>query len=141
MYSEDEAIGHWRYDNGVDGLVRTGDDFGLVGRMNRAVGEEGILEVGPRFDPPLRIKRDGDASWEAVDFDAGTGSASVQRRALGRVVQSLERCEPSILDAREALAATEIVFGVWESARRCGRVDFPLEIEGNPLADMIESGE
>ena len=45
------------------------------------------------------------------------------------------------LDADNALIATEIIFGAYESSRRRGRVDFPLEIEDNPLAAMVESGE
>ena len=34
-----------------------------------------------------------------------------------------------------------MIFGAWESARRRGRVEFPLDIEDNPLEAMVESGE
>jgi hypothetical protein len=39
------------------------------------------------------------------------------------------------------LQATELIFASWESARRRGRVDLPLEIEDNPLEDMVEAGQ
>jgi hypothetical protein len=45
------------------------------------------------------------------------------------------------LDASNALIATEIIFGAYESSRRRGRVDFPLTIEDNPLAAMVENGD
>jgi hypothetical protein len=38
--------------------------------------------------------------------------------------------------------ATEIIFGAYESSRKRGRVDFPLGAGvGNPLKEMVESGE
>jgi hypothetical protein len=44
------------------------------------------------------------------------------------------------LSARRALNATEIIFAIYESSRRRGRVDLPLTISDNPLAAMVEAG-
>lgn len=141
MYSEDASIGCWTYDNGVEGLVRTGDEFGLVDAYNRVVGTDGVIEIDPRWDRSLQVRRGSEAAWEEIDTDAGTSSPDAQRNALAAVVRALETGERSRLDAEIVLAASEVVFAIWESARRRGRVDLPLEIEGNPLAEMIETGE
>ncbi len=61
-------------------------------------------------------------------------------RAIADAVACLldgRRCQ---LEARNALIATEIIFGAYESSRRRGRVDFPLDIDDNPLASMVEDG-
>jgi hypothetical protein len=44
------------------------------------------------------------------------------------------------LGAKNALMSTELIFAAWESSRRRGRVDLPLDTEDNPLVQMIESG-
>lgn len=43
--------------------------------------------------------------------------------------------------AKNALKSTEIIFACWESARRRGMVELPLDIEDNPLVAMVESGD
>ena len=57
---------------------------------------------------------------------------SARERARGRA---------SELRAENALTATEIIFGCWESSRRHNCVDFPLSIEDNPLEAMVASGD
>ncbi|MEN6644848.1 MAG: gfo/Idh/MocA family oxidoreductase, partial [Armatimonadia bacterium] len=37
--------------------------------------------------------------------------------------------------------ATEQIFACWESVRRRGMVQMPLDIEDNPLVDMVEKGD
>jgi hypothetical protein len=46
------------------------------------------------------------------------------------------------MEVERCLPATALIFGAWESVRRRGRVDVPLEmdIEDNPLEDMVERG-
>jgi len=44
------------------------------------------------------------------------------------------------LSARRALNATEIIFACYESSRRRALVILPLDIEDNPLVEMIKSG-
>jgi len=100
-------------------------------------------------DDVLRIKRDSDDDWQYVDTDGeglhGFDSAEYGReyidRAIEDIVAALAEGTTSELDVDNALRATEIIFGVWESSREHGRVEFPLDIEDNPLDAMIESGE
>lgn len=147
-HNENQAIIQWEYENGVHGLGATGPGAGLVGAHNRLVGTDGEIEVAPGFataegaaGPALRIRRAGDEDWEAVDVgDEHAHGPDFIQRAIADVIECLDSDRESELRAANALQATEVIFGAWESARRRGRVDFPLEIDDNPLEAMVESG-
>lgn len=69
------------------------------------------------------------------------GYPSHVERAIASVVSAVRTGEESELTWRNAIRSTEIVFGAWESARRRGRVEFPLAIDDNPLQSMVEDGK
>jgi predicted dehydrogenase len=154
VHNENQTLATWQYENGVYGLAATGKGAGLVNCHNRLIGTEGTIEVGNGFptgetdEQVLRIKRDGDDEWEYVDCDGeglhgldsqDFGSVLIDR-AIADLVEAIRTGESSELAAENALKATEIIFGTWESSRRHGRVDFPLDIDDNPLTAMIEDG-
>ena len=154
-HNENQALASWRYENGVDALAATGTTgFGLVDCHHRLVGSEGTIEIGRGFLgegddwPSLRVKRDGEG-WENVDDDgdglhgfetAEYGDAFIDR-AIEDVIEALAAGRTSELDCRNAYRASEIIFGIWESSRRHGRVDLPLDIDDNPLDAMVDSGD
>jgi predicted dehydrogenase len=135
VHIEGQALGQWRYENGVYGLVSTGVGADAVGCHNRLVGTNGVVEIAFWEEDSLRVRRDGEG-WEAVDCEFGTPI----RDGLADALDALETGADPLLSARRALVGTELVYGIWESARRRGRVDLPLEIEDNPLRAMLESG-
>lgn len=164
-----QALSQWRYEDGTDGLARTGDSCADDECYLRLVGSRGTIEIGVEDGPPLRMRQDN-TGWQAMDANDETihGRASpgylgaAMRKLKGRfpglsaedrggdlfieraiddVVDSLGTNRESELSARRALQATELIFASWESARRRGRVDLPLEIEDNPLDEMIEAGQ
>ncbi|WP_224337612.1 Gfo/Idh/MocA family protein [Haloprofundus halobius] len=149
-HNENQAIVHWEYENGVHGIAAS-DSTGTGGPAdafrchNRLIGTEGTIEVGPESDdeseelPALRVRRGGE--WEPVETKDGLHGWEFIDRAIAENVRCLEAGETPELGAENALNATELIFSVWESARRRGRVDLPLDVDDNPLAAMIESGE
>ncbi|WP_436924406.1 Gfo/Idh/MocA family protein [Halosimplex amylolyticum] len=142
-HNENHAVVQWRYENGVTGLATTGVGAETVACHNRLIGSEGVIEVGPggvSASEPLRIRRDGEG-WESIACGEGVHGDDCIRRAIADVVAGVATGDPSELSARNALVGTELIFGAWESARRRGRVDFPLDIDDNPLESMVESGE
>ena len=155
VHNENQTIASWRYENGVYGLATTGVGAGLVNCHNRLVGTEGTIEIGHGFpvgeteDPVLRVKRSDDEEWEYIDCDGeglnGTNSRGISwvyvNRAIADVVEALNNDEQSEMSAQNVLKATEIIFGAWESSRRRGRVELPLDVEDNPLDAMIDTGE
>lgn len=163
-HNENQAIAQWRYEDGVSGLASTGEGSALSCEM-RLLGDEGIVEIGGS-DGPLRVLDDG--GWRTIDtgrdgvhgpratrVDAATeyvaervpflspervGPPTYIDRAIEDVVTALDAGRGSELAADNALQATELIFACWESVRRRGRVDLPLDIDDNPLESMVEDG-
>jgi predicted dehydrogenase len=147
-HNENQALVCWEYENGVTGLAGTdstgeGGPASVFGCHNRLVGTDGVIEVGPDGEdaPALRIRRNGDAEWETVPTEDGLHDWAFVDRAIAENLRCLRAGERPELGARNALNATELIFATWESARRRGRVDLPLEIDDNPLSAMVESGD
>ncbi len=161
LYQETEALARWRYEGGIDGFASTGE-CGFLDCHLRIVGTDGIIEVGSDGGPPLRI-RTNDSGWQHVDTgrdgiwragahpvdrvlgkmpavpDAFLGKPTYVERAIEEVVSAIDENRRPVIGADYALRSTEVIFACWESARRGGRVDLPLEIGDNPLEAMVES--
>jgi len=132
----------WKYKNGVFGLMGTGSAGGAIGAHNRLAGTEGVIEVGTADGVNLRIKRKGSSKWEVIDTQGdGLHGPGFIDRAIADIVEALLTGREPELSARKALNATEIIFACYESSRRRSLVRLPLDIEDNPLAQMIESGD
>ncbi len=148
-HNENQAVVLWEYENGVNGLGTSDSTDGrgpanAVGCHHRLTGTRGTIELGPSAEdeelPTLRIRRAGDEEWKAVETDDGLHSWEFIDRAIAENVRCLKAGEKPELGAENALNATELIFATWESARRRGRVDLPLNIDDNPLEAMVESG-
>jgi predicted dehydrogenase len=152
-HNENIAYAVWKYENGVFGQCLTGPPdaaAAVVGAYDKLIGTGGMIEVAPMVDesprPLLRIKRRGSAKWENVDTEGeGLHSRSddpfaYHKRSVAHAVECLANGMEPEHGAKNALGATEIIFACWESARRRGMVELPLDIEDNPLAQMVESG-
>ncbi len=139
---EGQAWASWEYDNGVMGMAASGPGASIIGATNRIVGTSGVIEVGVDNRLPLRIKRDGQTEWEAVDTRGESihGPGFIDR-AIADVIDALATGRECQLCARRALIATEIIFACWESSRRRGRVDLPLDVDDNALIAMIKAGQ
>jgi len=142
-HNENAALALWKYDNEVYGYTATGLGQDAVGAHQRLVGTEGVIEVGPTGEglPVLRVRRKGGAKWEALDC-AGEHchGPGYNERGVADVVSALKNGTTSELCAANALQATEIIFACWESSRRRGIVQLPLDVEDNPLEQMVASG-
>ncbi|GHO85919.1 Gfo/Idh/MocA family protein [Dictyobacter formicarum] len=140
---ENQAIATWRYRNGVFGLISTGPGAALVGADIRLLGTGGSIEIGKwEENRYLRVSSQGRHDWEYIDTGADNlhGPHYVER-AIANIVEAIVTDQTSELCARNALNATEIIFGIYESSRRRGRVDLPLTISDHPMYAMIESGD
>ncbi|WP_129113649.1 Gfo/Idh/MocA family protein [Halegenticoccus tardaugens] len=149
-HNENQAIVHWKYENGVHGIAAsdssgTGGPASAFACHNRLIGTKGVIEVGPQSDdenevlPPLRIRQDG-GDWASVETEDGLHGWEFIDRAIAENVRCLREDETPELCAENALNATELIFATWESSRCRGRVDLPLTIEDNPLRAMLDSG-
>ncbi len=168
MHNENQALVQWQYENGVHGLASTGEPS-LVDCHVRLVGTDGEIELGAADGSQLRMRRLDGSGWTTVGTkgDSVSGNQKSYLRegirrlddrlplpvtlpgfvpnhlelAIEDVVHSLDGGTESALSGRNALDATELIFAAWESSRRRGRVDLPLDIDDNPLETMVEEGE
>lgn len=127
------------YDNGVFAFLATGAGGKRpVGCFTRLMGTDGVIEVYPAGGPALRYRPAGEKEWIVPELGPDVDHI---REAIADAVACLQEGRKCQLDASNALIGTEIIFGAYESSRRRGRVDFPLDIEDNPLEAMVASGD
>lgn len=138
VYVEGQGLSYFRYKNGVHGIMVTGQETGW-GAENRLVGTEGVIEVGVSPEIPLRVWGKGQTDWQVIPVEDGIHSQIHFVRAIQDVVAALKEGREPELSARKALQATELIFATYESSRRRGRVDLPLDIEDSPLKTMLET--
>jgi UDP-N-acetylglucosamine 3-dehydrogenase len=135
VFIESQGISQFKYQNGVLGLLVTGQNT-RWGAENRLIGTEGIIEVGVSPEVAVRMRTDTGA-WENVPVDDGIHSNVHFSRALQDVADSLRAGREPELSARKALMTSELIFATYESSRRRGRVDMPLDVEDSPLWSMV----
>ncbi len=142
-HNENQQVVLIEYEGGLFGLIMTGaGDASPVGCVDRLIGTAGVIEVGVKDGPPLRYKSCGDREWIVPDT-AGESihGPGLHERAIADVIACMREGRDCQLHASRALIATEIIFGAYESSRRRARIEFPLDIEDNPLAAMVEAGQ
>jgi len=121
----------------LSGIAAIGEGASLVGVGLRLVGTDGVVELREGSGPD-RLRRDSNTEWERIDVDR---EGDLIADAIAHVVESFAAGEEPILGASEALVATELIFAIYESVRRRGRVDLPLKTEDNALESLIEKKE
>ncbi len=147
-HQENQIWAQWQYDDGVQAICSTGKGSALVGAAFVLRGTEGTIRIAAEDGPMLEVRHGADR--ETIDVDGenihNAGSEPDDRYGsffLTRVVDHLATCletgEEPVLSGRRGLNTAEILFGGYESVRKRGRVDFPLEITDNPLEAMVES--
>ena len=110
----------------------------MLGIANRLIGSEGIIEIGGRDAPPLRVV----SGTRQIDVDL---SGMVSQRDATTVsvldlVDAIKNGREPELSGRKALQATELIFATYESSRRRGKVELPLNVDDSALLSMLEDG-
>ena len=144
MYVEDKGIWHMGYQNGVEAIFLTGPDSKSRPGI-RLVGTKGVAEYHWE-QPSVRVLSDGQKEWETYEESNGGWDApsywevSWFDRSLAEVVNSYREGRKSMLDADVALKGHEMAYACYESVRRRGLVTLPVDIEDQPLEDLVASG-
>lgn len=134
MHAEEQGLGLWKYPGEIFGFASTGAGMDAVGTTtNRFLGTGGEIRGFGTYE----LKQDGDRSWTAIEAADESGQTAMMRD----LVSALRAGRRPAATGEVGLRATEIVFGIWESARRRARVELPLTIDDNPLAALVEAGE
>ena len=137
---ENQAICHYKWTNGVRGLLVTGYEAKLDCAV-RAVGTKGTLEVMWE-KPSLRVRTDTDTGWRIIESTEGIHGEIAIDRACADLVRALD--EPGykpLLTAEKAIRHTEVIYAAYESSRQRGRIDLPLQNDGSALLQMLDAGD
>ena len=136
---EGQGLSQFKFKNGVMGLLITG--VGAEGKLtNRLIGTDGMIEVGHSQEVPLRMWGKGQSEWTPAPVASGMHGMDYVEAGVLDLVDALKTGREPELSGRRALRATELIFATYESSRRRGRVDLPLEIEDSPLVAMVAAG-
>lgn len=133
---EGQGISYVQFANGVQGITRTG--MGAERLTQRLMGTEGIIELGASDDEVLRIRGVGDSGWRVIETSEGMHPDDCVPRGVIDLVDALKEGREPELSGDHALQATELIFSTYESSRRRGRVDLPLDVEDSPLQAMFD---
>lgn len=131
---EGQGLAHVKFRNDVRGTIVTGHQA-EIGAQHRLTGTDGQIELGD--DNIVRIWAKGQSDWETVPVPAGAHDMTAVGDGIADLIDALRSGREPELSGRHALAATELIFGTYESSRRRGRVDLPLTINDSPLMDLL----
>ena len=140
---EGQGLSYFQYRNGVQGMLITRADApGPWRAINRLIGGDGTIEVCLGDQSPLRMWGKGQSTWQEVEVPDIESSDLGDPIRLGilDLIDALKTGREPELSAHHALQATELIFATYESSRRRGRVDLPLEIDDSPLIAMLGAG-
>lgn len=71
-FSESQGISHFKYQNGVHGLLVTGYEAGLGGGYcSGLIGAKGVIEVMPSREIAWRMRGKGQSEWEVLETEGG----------------------------------------------------------------------
>lgn len=136
---ENQALCEFQFTDGVRAFLATGRDSHEP-VAHRLIGTEGVLEV--LWDAPfVRVMNASTNGWQTIEQSDNLHGPDGVERAIADVVDSLATGRESLLSAKNALRATEVIFAAYESSRRRGRVDLPLTQEDNAFITMLTEGQ
>ena len=147
-HQENQMWAQWRYDNGVYGVMATGEGASFVDSAFVLRGSDGTICIDTKDGSMLELRQDGaresiDVSNETMHGTNADGDRFGSRfhdRSISSIVDALDTGGESQLSGRTGLNTAEILFAGYESVRRRERVNLPLDINDNPLEEMVESG-
>ena len=147
---EGQGLSLFKWQNGVSGLMVTGqrelyqqgEPLKSIDCANRLIGSDGVIEVGVQDGPTLRLRNRGTGgAWQDIDVDGGLHGSDFHVAAVLDLVDALKTGREPELAGRRALQATELIFATYESSRRRGRIDLPLDIDDSPYMAMLNRAD
>lgn len=134
------GMAHFACQNGVRGtLVGGRGDEVENGVRVRLSGSKGQIEIGQQRGGQHQLRLLNEANgWQILPVPGEDTGDDPYPRVMADLVHCLENGATSILSARNALQATELIFGAYESARLGERVSLPLQgVSSHPLLSIL----
>ncbi|MBC8140700.1 MAG: Gfo/Idh/MocA family oxidoreductase [Armatimonadetes bacterium] len=140
---ETQGVAVIKFENGVYATLYVGEESQqIVDCAIRVHGKNGVLEI--LWNAPwLRYKTGEIGAWQLVpDAEVADGIHGDDANTAGvlDVVDALHTGRTPLCSVDNALPTTEIIFAAYESARRRGRVDMPLQTGDNAFTALLAEG-
>jgi len=135
--SESMFTGLVVYENDVRAYIQSKGPDRDMGTGVRIEGTKGLIEVGWNGQYGQAVRYD-DPSWQPPDLATDEDKAHVMKDVYRDTLDRLEDGAEPVLSYRKALRAAEIIFALYESARRRERVELPLEAPDAGMASLVE---
>ncbi len=134
---EGQGLCQVKFVNDVRGFMVTGHDSKL-GYQHRIVGTDGVVEIGATGWDAVRTWFKGQTQWTELAVTKLPDERNAVAMGVMDLIDSLRTGREPELSGDRALRATELIFATYESSRRRGRVDLPLDVDDSALLDMLE---
>ena len=129
---EHNAIGHWRFENGVYAMIAQGE-LAPSGYAFQLCGTAGIITVNAPEGQQLQvITKNG-------ELDVSLEEVNPKQAEIEELIAWLEEGTPHRSHGESGRATMEVLMAIMESSRLHRTIYLPLETEESPLELMIES--
>ena len=134
LHSEDFAIGYFKFENDVRGIIESGSDTAPGYHHIYCYGTEGEIELAAPGGPAIRFRNtESDGAW--VTPELPPESDPVQD-----LIAAIEEDREHRSSGYQGYATLELLMAIYESSRKRRRVHLPLEEMESPLTLMVEDG-
>jgi predicted dehydrogenase len=125
------------YENDVRAYIQSKGPDRDMGTGVRIEGTRGLIEVGWNGQTGQAVLYD-DPSWRPPDLATDEDKSHVMKDVYRDTLDRLEDGQEPLLSYKKAVRAAEIIFALYESARRRERIELPLEAPDAGLASLVE---
>jgi predicted dehydrogenase len=133
MFAEDMAIGRICYKNGVRATVELGE-FAPQAWQFHIFGTDGIIDVNVPGGPQLRLMSINTNGWITPEIKP----CDSREAEMIELIKAIEDGREHISSGQIGRNGLEIIMAAFESSRSRRLINLPLEIQDNPLEDMIK---
>ena len=134
LHSEDFAIGYFKFEDNVRGIIESGNDTAPGYHHIYCYGTEGEIELAAPGGPGIRYRNEETGGeWQTPELPQGITPVRDMIIAIeeGREHRSSGQC---------GYATLELLMAIYESSRKRQRVQLPMDEMESPLTLMIEDG-
>ena len=134
LHSEDFAIGYFKFEDNVRGIIESGNDTAPGYHHIYCYGTGGEIELAAPGGPGIRLRNaESNGEWVSPELPAGSNP-------VRDMIETVEEDREHRSSGYQGYATLELLMAIYESSRKRQRVRLPMEEMESPLTLMIEDG-
>ena len=134
LHSEDFAIGYFKFENDVRGIIESGSDTAPGYHHIYCYGTEGEIELSAPGGPSVRFRTpETGGVWVTPELPS-------EISPVQDMIVAIEEEREHRSSGYQGYATLELLMAIYESSRKRRRIHLPLEELESPLTLMVEDG-